>query len=141
MQVIGFSFEKISVERKKAPQGKVEINSNINIKSIGPEKIELIKDKDVLKFNFEFSVNYTPDIARVLFEGFILAIIKKEKVKEILKKWKAKKISEEFKLPLFNLILTKCNLKALQFEEELGLPTHVPLPRLQPSKPEQGYVA
>ena len=29
-----------------------------------------------------------------------------------------------------NLILSRCNLKALQLEEELGLPQHAPPPRL-----------
>ena len=140
MQIIGFNFEKISGERKKIPQGKIEIKSNINVKSISPEKIELLKDKDVLKFNFEFTVDYEPNIASLVFEGFILVIIEKEKVKDILKKWKNKKISEEVRLPLFNLILTKCNLKALQIEEEFGLPTHVPLPRLQPPQQGQKYV-
>jgi len=141
MQVIGFNFEKISAERKKAPEGKIEIKSNINIKSISPEKIELIKDKDVLKFSFEFTIDFSPNIAELKFEGSVLAIIEKEKVKDILKKWKTKKIIEEVRLPLFNLILTKSNLKALQFEEELNLPTHVPLPRIQPQQNNQGYVA
>ena len=140
MQVIGFNFEKISAERKKAPEGKIEIKSNINIKSISPEKIELIKDKDVLKFSFEFTIDFSPNIAELKFEGSVLAIIEKEKVKDILKKWKTKKIIEEVRLPLFNLILTKSNLKALQFEEELNLPTHVPLPRIQPQQNNQGYV-
>ena len=140
MQIIGFNFEKISGERKKIPQGKIEIKSNINVKSISPEKIELLKDKDVLKFNFEFTVDYEPNIASLVFEGFILVIIEKEKVKDILKKWKNKKISEEVRLPLFNLILTKCNLKALQIEEELGLPTHVPLPKITPTQQGQNYV-
>lgn len=141
MRVIGFNFEKISAERKKAPEGKLEIKSNINIKSINPEKIELVKDKDVLKFNFEFSIDYHPDIARVSFEGFVLAILEKDKSKEILKKWKNKKILEDIRIPLFNLIMTKCNLKALQFEEEFGLPMHIPMPKLQPQKSDQGYVA
>ncbi len=140
MQLIGFNFTKISSERKKAPEGKLEIKSNININSIASEKIEMIKDKDVLKFSFEFKIDYTPEIASLLFEGFILSIVEKDKMKDILKKWKSKKISDEVRLPLFNTILTKCNLKALQLEEELGLPTHVPMPRLQPQANNQGYV-
>jgi hypothetical protein len=141
MQVIGFNFEKISAERKKTPEGKIEIKSNINIKSITQDKVELIKDKDVLKFGFEFSVDYTPGIAELKFEGSVLIIFEKDKTKDILKKWKTKKISDEIRLPLYNMILTKSNLKALQLEEELGLPTHVPMPRLAPPQNSQGYVA
>ena len=39
-----------------------------------------------------------------------------------------KKIPEKFKEIIFNSIFRKCNLKALQFEEELNLPPHLPLP-------------
>jgi len=140
MQVIGFNFTKISSERKKAPEGKIEIKSNINVKTIEPEKLELIKEKDVLKFTFEFSIDYTPGIAKLDFEGFSLIMLEKNKSKEILKKWKSKKIDDDVRLPLFNLILTKCNLKALQLEEEFGLPTHVPMPKLAPPQNNQGYV-
>jgi|WetSurMetagenome_2_1015567.scaffolds.fasta_scaffold210843_2 hypothetical protein len=140
MQVIGFNFDKISADKKKLPEGKIEIKSNINVKSITQEKVELLKDKDVVKFSFEFYVDYLPDIAKILFEGSILAIFEKEQFKDVLKKWKNKKISDEIRLPLFNLILTRCNLKALQFEEEFNLPTHVPLPRISPQPDNQGYV-
>lgn len=140
MQIIGFNFTKISSERKKVPEGKLEIKSNIDIKSVALEKIEMIKDKDVLKFNFEFTVDYHPNIASLVFEGAILIMAEKEKAKDILKKWKSKKIADEIRLPLFNTILTKCNLKALQLEEELSLPTHVPMPKLAPPQNNQGYV-
>jgi len=141
MQVIGFNFEKISAEKKKMPEGKIEIKSNINIKDIAHDKVELIKDKDALKFTFEFFVDYTPNIAELKFQGSILVILEKDKSKEILKKWKSKKLDDNMRLPLFNIILTKCNLKSLQLEEELGLPTHVPMPRLAPPQNNQGYVA
>ncbi len=140
MQVIGFNFTKISGERKKAPEGKLEIKSNIDLKSTTEEKIELVKDKDVLKFSFEFTINYNPGIAAIVFEGFILAILEKAKFKEVLKSWKNKKVPDDIRLPLFNMILTKCNLRALQIEEELGLPTHVPMPRIAPPENNKGYV-
>ena len=79
MQVIGFNFEKISAERKKAPAGKLEIKSNINLKSITEEKISMIKDKDVLKFSFEFTIDYHPGIAELKFDGFVLTMVEKEK--------------------------------------------------------------
>lgn len=141
MQVIGFNFEKISAELKKPIKGKIEIKSDIDVKSIEPEKVDLIKDKDILKFKFSFHVDYSPDLAQLKFDGFIIAIVEKDKVKEILKKWKDKKIGEEVRLPIFNLIMTRCSLKALQLEEELGLPTHIPMPKFSPQKSEQGYVA
>ena len=45
-----------------------------------------------------------------------------------------KKIPEGIRIGLFNFIMSKCNVKALQLEDELGLPFHVPMPRLRPEK-------
>lgn len=131
MQVISFSFSKIQAEKKKKLEGKIEIGSNINIKSLSQEKLDIVKDKPVLKFEFEFSVNFKPDIAEILFNGTVLVLTEKDEAKNILKKWKTKIIPDEIRIPLFNLIMAKCNLKALEFEEELNLPNHIPLPKLK----------
>jgi len=132
MQIIGFNLEKISAERKNPIKGKLEISSNINIKEIKQEKIDIIKEQNPLKFNFKFTIEYKPKIAEIIFEGFVLVLFEKDKSKEITKKWKGKKISDDIRIPLFNFILTKCNVKALQLEEEFGLPTHIPLPTIRP---------
>ena len=53
---------------------------------------------------------------------------------KVLKKdWKKKKFNHPVKLPLFNFIMEKCNLKALQLEEEVSLPFHIPMPKLAPA--------
>ena len=44
---------------------------------------------------------------------------------------KDKKMPENFRMTLFNLILRKSSLKALQLEEEMNLPTHIQLPTLK----------
>ncbi len=138
MRVIGFNFEKISAEKKKQPKGKLQINSNINIKDIKQEKIDVVKDQPVLKLDFEFKVEYKPNIAHIKLEGLILMLVEKDESKNILKKWKKKKIPDDIRVPIFNLILTKSNLRALQLEEELNLPTHVPLPRIRPKDEQSG---
>ncbi len=141
MQVIGFNFEKILAERKNQKAGgKIEIKSNINVKEISPEKVDLVKDKDVLKFSFEFTIDYTPEIAKILLAGSAIIMLEKDKAKEIMKKWKSgKKIVEDIRIPLFNMIMTKSNLRALQLEEELNLPTHIPMPRIQPPQNNANY--
>jgi hypothetical protein len=142
MQVIGFGFEKIQAERKnltKQGNQNININSNINIKNISQEQIDVVKDKPVIKFDFEFLVDYKPNFAELLFKGYVIMIVEKDDAKDILKKWKSKKVSDEIRLPLFNLILTKCNLRALQLEEELNLPTHIPLPRIKPQQDNANY--
>ena len=131
MQVIGFNFEKISAERKKPSEGKLEVNSNINIKDITQEKLEIVKEKPVLKISFEFKVSYKPDIADISLQGNIILLVEKDEAKSILKNWKTKKLLEEIRIPVFNIILTKSNLKALQLEEELNLPLHLPFPKIR----------
>ena len=139
MRVIGFNFEKISAERKKYFEGNLEIKSNISVKDIKTEKIDIVKDQEALKFDFEFEVDYSKDSASVFLKGFALILIEKDRAKDILKKWKNKKIEEDVRLPLFNLILSKSNLRAMQLEEELGLPLHIPLPRVKPQSQEANY--
>jgi hypothetical protein len=139
MQIVGFNFSKISAEKKKEPVGKIEVKSNIDLKSVETEKMDMIKDKEVLKFNFNFSINYEPAIANLLFEGKVLIMFEKEAAKEVLKRWKTKKLEDEVRIPLYNLILTRCNIKSLQLEEEFLLPTHIPLPKIRPEN-SKGYV-
>ena len=56
-----------------------------------------------------------------------------------------KNLPEEFRLSVFNLILKKSSLKALQLEEELNIPLHIAMPFLkaqdksQDSKQTQDY--
>ena len=134
MQVIGFNFTKIEAERKKDINNDMKIASNISMKSITQEKLDIVKDQVTLKFDFVFGIDYTKDIAEIKFSGFILVLTDKSQAKEVLKQWKKKKIPDEARIPLFNYILQKCNLRALQFEEEFGLPPHIPLPRIDPNK-------
>jgi len=136
MEIIGFNFNKISIEKKKEIDRSVKINTNLEIKDLRKETIDLFKGKDTYSFSFQFKISYTPGYAESLFEGAILTILEPKLAKRILKEWKTKKIPEEIRTPLFNLIMSKCNLKALQLEEDLNLPKHLPLPRITP-QPDQ----
>lgn len=136
MRVIGFNFEKIGIERKKNLTGKLEIKSNLQIESIEKESIEIAGE--TLKFSYIYSINYEPGFAEILFKGTVVALPEKtEDIKQILKNWKKKKIEQNIKLPIFNFIISKCNLKALQLEEDFSLPSHIPLPRLAPEQNQQ----
>ncbi len=136
MQIIGFNLTKISIERKEKQQGKLEIKQNINIDEISKDKIP-ITEGEVLKTNFTFSVDYSPDFAKVELKGQVVLLPEKEELKDILKEWKKKQVSDKFRMPLFNFIMSKCNIKALELEDELNLPLHIPMPRLSPKKEEQ----
>ena len=69
-------------------------------------------------------------------KGEIGLLPEPDELKEILKSWKKKQIADKFKTPLFNFIMSKCNIKALGLEDELNLPLHIPMPKLSPKNQE-----
>ncbi|MBS3080367.1 hypothetical protein J4221_02770 [Candidatus Pacearchaeota archaeon] len=131
MKIIGFNLTKISVEKEEKPQRNVSINQNINIESINKEKIP-ISDLEALNIKFNLSIAYSENYAKLEFEGSLVILPEKDELKEFLDSWKNKKIPEKAKIPLFNFIMNKCNVKALYLEDELGLPLHIPMPRISP---------
>lgn len=133
MKIIGFNLSKIQIERKEKIEGKIEVNQNIDLKEVTKEDIP-ISDKEALKIKFNFTINYSNDSAKLEFEGFLIILPEKEESKEILKNWKTKEFSNEIRVPIFNFIMNKCNVKALNLEDELGLPYHIPMPRLNPNQ-------
>ena len=124
MQIIGFNFTKIIVQREDVPHGKLTINQNINIKDVKKEKVT-ISDIESLKIKFNLLIDYSDNYAKVEFEGNIIILPKKEEIKQFLDAWKNKKVPENVRIPLFNFIMNKCNIKALYLEDELALPLHL----------------
>jgi hypothetical protein len=139
MKVIGFSFSKISIERLSTKNEGLKVNANIDI-----SEITLLKSVDFLKTNndllgvkFTYSVKYDPDYVKIEFLGDIILEVEPKIAKEVIKGWKEKEMSEDFRLFVFNIILRKSDLKALELEDELNLPLHLPLTQLQKSKEKQ----
>lgn len=132
MKLIGFNFTKISIERINQIKEPPKINTSINIPQIKEIESELFKSKETpLEINFTYNIDYNPDIAKISFEGNLIILTNSKDSKELIKDWKSKKISNEFRTTIFNIILKKANIKAIQLEEELNLPTHFQLPSLK----------
>ncbi len=136
MQIIGFNLTKISVEKKEKTKRKIQVKQNINIDEIIKDKIN-ISENEVLKLDFTFNIDYNPDFAKVELKGQTILLPEEDELKEIIKSWKKKEISEKFRIPLFNFIMSKCNIKALNLEDEMALPLHIPMPKLTPKNQEQ----
>lgn len=135
MNLVGFNFTKIVAERTEKPikdvVEKLKINTNIDIESV--EKLDpgVIKSKnEVVSIKFKYIINYVPDFAKIEFNGHAIISLEQKQAKSLLKEWKNKKISKEIQPFLYNIILRKSNIRALQFEDELNLPLHIPLPRM-----------
>ncbi len=132
MAIVGVGFNKIMVERKKTPKGKVGIRNNIAIKKV--EKADLsfgAANQKGLRFSFEYTSIYTPDIGEILLTGDVIDIMDVKKADEIEKEWnKSKKIPSDLMNSLLNAILNKCNIEALLLAREISLPAPIPLPKV-----------
>ncbi len=135
MGIISFNFDKITAERKKTLEAPIKAKTSIKIKDIQEEELTLSGGRKdlLLKFTFEYLVDYEPSQAEVLLAGNILYSGKKDELETILKDWKkTKKFKPEVSKNILNHVFMRCNIKALTFEQEVNLPPHIVLPHLKP---------
>ena len=69
MSIVGFNFEKISIERKKNPgevKGQIDIKNNTKIKDIVEEDAPNRKKGEILRFSFEFNPLMNQHLAKQL---------------------------------------------------------------------------
>lgn len=132
MRLIGFNFTKINAEKfSENPQG-IKINTGIDISDIREVKSTFFKTKEeMIAVSFEYSISYEPKFAKLSFSGNVLFGVDSKKAKEVFKMWKEEKVPEDFRLGVFNVILKKSSLRALQLGEEMNLPPHFPLPSIK----------
>ena len=129
MRIIGFNLTKILAERQEEDGQGIRVDQNIDIKDIKEEKIPITNNK-ALKIKFTLTVTYSKDFGKIEFEGSIMTLPDEGEFKSIMDSWKDKKIPENMRLGIFNFIMNKCNVKALHLEDEMGMPLHIPMPRL-----------
>lgn len=135
MPIVGFNFDKISVERTGKIQPGIKVRNSMEVKDITTEEISLGKDKkqDALKFSFEYGVFYDPEVGSAVLQGHLLYTDTSSKIKEILTAWKKnKKVEPALKAQLLNTALVRCSIKALNLSQEVNLPPHLRMPTLNP---------
>lgn len=135
MPIIGFDFNKIQAERKEIKKNtRLEIHNKINLTNIEEEKLPIPNQRG-LKFFFKFSLEYAPNAGSIYLEGSVLYTEDNKKVDEILKEWKkTKKISPELMAQLINFIMLKSNIKSVILSQDINLPVHIPMPKVEPGK-------
>ncbi len=122
---------KINIEKFSDNLEKLKMNTNIDISDIKQVKSDFLKSKEeIIGIKFSYIVNYSQNIAKVELNGSILVTTNPKISKDIIKQWKDKKIPEGFRIALFNIILRRSTIKALQLEDEMNLPPHINLPRV-----------
>jgi hypothetical protein len=128
---------KITAEKMPDFKGLSGTSTDIEFTNIEKEEIALLEKQEPVKISFKYKITYEnkeqkkPEkLAEVTFEGFVVLSSEKEESKEIMKSWKKKELPISFKVPIFNIILKKCAVKALQLEEDVGIPTHFTFPQI-----------
>ena len=134
ISLLGFNFTKISAQRYPDFKGKLEVKPKINIASIEKHELNLIK-QDAVKVKFSFGINYK-DLADIDLDGEVILKTDASTQKEILSGWKDKKLDSEVQSIILNLIMQKASIRAIELEEEMNLPIHIKIPRLEVSKKE-----
>lgn len=139
MRLIGFNFTKISIEKidLSKPTDNLKVNTEIDVSEIKELDSKVLEIKgEMIETKFSYKIKYEPGFANVGLEGRIILSVEPKAAKEILKEWKNKKMPEDFRFFLFNIILKRATLKALQLEDEIGLPLHMPMPSFKKEKKE-----
>ena len=142
MQIVGFNLNKVSA-RKEANFKQGHINTNIEFTDLEKDKIDILKDLEVMRLTFKFGLDYTESqekkdkkLGELIFEGNIKLALSKEESKEMNKEWKKKTLPAGPRIFLFNYILKKTAPKALLLQDELGLPSHIPIQQVTLKKDE-----
>lgn len=132
LKLIGFNLIKIEAEKNQTFDGKIKIKQDIQLKSVEKQKINLTKQES-LKIEFYNEINYG-ELGKIAFTGNIFFLVNSKTMKEALKAWKKNRLPEQLNLIILNIIMQKSTTKAFQLQEELNLPHHIQLPRLQINK-------
>jgi hypothetical protein len=139
-RLIGFGFNEINAKKNLEFKERYHINLDIKLISFTEKELNILKDTG-LEVGFEFSVNYPQineegkilnqeGLGKISINGSVAFMTSKENTEKIIKSWKDKKLNNQIRELIINLILQKATLKAFQIEEELNLPLHVPIPRV-----------
>ncbi|VVB80154.1 Uncharacterised protein [uncultured archaeon] len=129
MKILAFNFEKLSAERLSNTKDNIKVGTHVDISDISEVKAELLSPSGlILGVKFKFSLDYAPNFAKVEIAGHFLVEVDKSLGEKTLKEWKNKKLTDEIQYSLINVILEKSTLKALDLEEQIGIPLHFPMP-------------
>jgi len=142
MPIVGFNYDKITVEKINPIKGSVQVKNSMAIKNVEEHEILVGKKKDpVLKISFEFSSSYEPKIGLIDLKGHVLFVDEPEEIKKIIDGWKKKKtLKQELMSYLLNTIMMRCNVKVLMLSSEVNLPPHIRLPTISPKSDASQYI-
>ena len=137
MPIVGFSFTKIEVEKKPLVSQQVNIKNDLQLGNVELAKKNDYTTTDIVRFNFTFEVIYG-EIGNINLTGYLVYSDDPEKLKRLVEIWeKEKRIPAILVQQVLNAMLVKCNIKALELAQDVGLPPHFELPKLKINVPKQ----
>ncbi|MEK6844649.1 MAG: hypothetical protein AABX44_00145 [Nanoarchaeota archaeon] len=138
MKILGINFTKLNAEKFSSGSKSLNIGTNMNISEIKELKSDFFSSKEkALGIKFIYEIDYEPNFAKINLVGNILVSTDEANFNQILEGWKEKKLPDDFRISIFNLILKKSSLRALQLEEEINLPLHIAMPYLKSKEKSQ----
>ncbi|MBS3166601.1 hypothetical protein J4403_00140 [Candidatus Woesearchaeota archaeon] len=142
MPILSFNINKIDLEKKESTNKPVNVKSNLNVVNVKEANIEISKEKQPLAdVSFEFLVTYEPNVGLVKINGSLLYTHEAKKVKKFIEDWKKKKdVDKDIMETILNTCLSRCSIKALYYEQEVGLPPHLKLPRVSQQDKAKDYI-
>lgn len=130
MAIVGFNFTKLNIENKGVFKPSEKISSDLKINDVVAEKTAVDVSKDLVKFLFEFSIDYAGS-GNAILSGEVVYLDEPEKIKAILQNWKDQKaVHADLLQQVLNTVLFRCNIKALTMAQDVNLPPHFQLPRV-----------
>ena len=115
MKILGLNFTKLNAEKFSVETKGVKIGTHIYLSEIREVKADFFSSKErVLGIKFSYEIDYEPNFAKIKLAGNILVSTDETNFNKILEGWKEKNLPDDFRLSIFNLILKKSSLKALQ---------------------------
>lgn len=135
IKLIGFNLTKINVEKDPIYQGQLSVKSSMNILSIEKHKVDLIK-QEAVQINFNFSIDYEK-LGKISIDGFFILSVDKKTLKELTEKWDSQDFDPDLRATVLNIAIQKSSIQALKLEEEIGLPLHMQMPRVNVERREE----
>jgi hypothetical protein len=139
MAIIGFNYTKIHIEKNEGISGNVKITNNVSVKDIIETDFNFGSQKQKgLKFMFEYTTEYNPEIGKLSISGEVMTLEPDEHRKKIIDEWKKNKsVQNSVMVAILNHIFNKCNLQALILTRDVNLPPPIKLPELKPAVAEK----
>jgi len=138
MTTVGFRFTKMSAERKNVSEQNIRIENNVGIIKVEEADVADPK-KSLIRFDFNFSCKYEPELGSIELEGELVEMYDKQLSSSITAGWqKDKKVHPEIMTRILNNILAKANIEAIILSREVGLPSPIAMPKVEVKLRENG---